>query len=232
MNSEPVRRRRGRPRASLVEPEADTRQAILDAAAHLFVTNGYAGTGTREIADNVGLRQASLFHYFAHKDDLLAELLDRTVSPALAAAGWLDRADAPPEVRLYLLARHDTDNLCRLHDVAGLQLLPEARGPRFAAFWAKRDDLRGRYHALLAEAARSGALVELDLELLTDLVFGAVEATIMWYRPESEVSVVEIAEAVAASAVRGVLIRPPTEERLRRAGARLLRARSTVVSPP
>ncbi|HEX9549325.1 MAG TPA: hypothetical protein VF942_18430 [Acidimicrobiales bacterium] len=44
------------------------------------------------------MRQASLFHYFPHKDDLLAELLDRTVTPALAAAAWPDGAAAEPEV--------------------------------------------------------------------------------------------------------------------------------------
>jgi AcrR family transcriptional regulator len=227
MNREPVRRRPGRPRASQVESGADSRETILDTAAHLFATHGYAATGTREIAENVGLRQASLFHYFPHKEDLLAELLDRTLSPALAAADWLDTAEAPAEVRLYLLARHDTENLCRLRDLAGLQLLPEARGPRFAPFWAKRDDLRGRYRSLLQSAEAGGLLVALPLEVLTDLVFGAVEATIMWYRPASELPAVEVADAVAASAVRGVLARPPSAEGLRRAGARLLRRVAT-----
>jgi AcrR family transcriptional regulator len=229
MNKEPVRRRRGRPRASLIEPEADPRQTILDTAAHLFAAHGYAATGTREIAEKVGLRQASLFHYFTHKEDLLAELLERTVSPALAAAEWLDTAEAPPEVRLYLLARHDTENLCRWHDLAGLQLLPEARGPRFATFWAKRDDLRGRYRSLLERAERAGLLVELDLETLTDLVFGAVEATIMWYERASGLSAGEVADAVAASAVRGVLVRPPSAGRLQQAGSRLLRARGDLL---
>src|SRR5258708_8429779 len=124
MNNEPARRRRGRPRASLVEPEADPRQTILDTAAYLFATHGYAATGTREIAQKVGLRQASLFHYFSHKEDLLAELLERTVSPALAAADWLDTAEPPPQVRLYPLALHYPENLCTFHDLAGLQLMP------------------------------------------------------------------------------------------------------------
>jgi AcrR family transcriptional regulator len=224
MNSDPVRRRPGRPRASLIEPEADTRETILETAAHLFATHGYAATGTREIAEKVGLRQASLFHYFTHKEDLLAELLDRTLAPALATADWLDRAEAPPEVRLYLLARHDTANLCGRHDLAGLQLLPEVRDPRFAPFWAKRDDLRGRYRSLLRRAERAGLLIDLPLETLTDLVFGAVEATIMWYDPASGRSAADVADAVAASAVRGVLVRPPSTAQLCQAGERLLRS--------
>src|SRR5258708_36779744 len=99
MNKEPVRRRRGRPRASLIEPEADPRQTILDTAAHLFAAHGYAATGTREIAEKVGLRQASLFHYFPHKEGLPAGLLERAASPALAAAEGLDPPQTPPRVR-------------------------------------------------------------------------------------------------------------------------------------
>jgi AcrR family transcriptional regulator len=216
-------RRPGRPRAVVGDEHADTRETILDAAAYLFATNGYAATGTREIAARVGLRQASLFHHFARKDDVLAELLDRTVTPALAAAQWLDAAGARPEVRLYLLARQDAANLCGgRHNLAVLQLLPEAKGPRFAPFWAKRADLRGRYRALISEAADRGLTVDLPLELLTDLVFGSVEATMTWSDTSSERAADRIADAVACTAVRGVLHRPPTGERLRAAAQRLL----------
>jgi len=51
-------------------------------AAGLFESQGYTSTSTRTIADAVGLRQASLFHYFARKEDILTELLDRTVRSA------------------------------------------------------------------------------------------------------------------------------------------------------
>jgi AcrR family transcriptional regulator len=209
---------------------ADTREAILDAAAELFATQGYAATGTREIAAAVGLRQASLFHYFPHKDDLLAELLDRTVAPSLAATDWLASASGRPDVRLYLLARHDVANLCgRRHNLAQLQLLPEARAERFAAFWAKRSELRDRYEALIVEASSAGLLIDLPVGTVTDLVFGAVEATMMWFDPpgSSEQSVSpapeEVADAVAMTAVRGVLARPPSADRLRGAADRLAR---------
>jgi AcrR family transcriptional regulator len=203
---------------------ADTREAIVDAAAELFATQGYAATGTREIAAAVGLRQASLFHYFPHKDDLLAELLDRTVAPSLAATDWLASASGHPDVRLYLLARHDVANLCgRRHNLAQLQLLPEARAERFAAFWAKRSELRDRYQALIEEASDGGLLVDLPVGTITDLVFGSVEATMMWFDPGVSAGPAEVADAVALTAVRGILARPQSAVRLRLAGERLVR---------
>ena len=73
----------GRPRAVPQLVPADVREEILSAAAGLFETYGYTATSTRAIATEVGLRQASLFHYFARKDDILSELLDRTLRPTL-----------------------------------------------------------------------------------------------------------------------------------------------------
>jgi AcrR family transcriptional regulator len=216
-------RRTGRPRAIPAEHPADTREEILAAAAALFTAQGYAATGTREIAAAVGLRQASLFHYFAHKDDLLAELLDRTVTPALAAAVWLDTATAEAEVRLYVLSRQDIRNLCSgPPDLGVLQLMPEAKRERFEEFWAKRARLRDRYRALIAEAARAGKTLDAPVSTLTDLVFGAVEATMTWYRADADCSPDQVAEVVASTAVRGILARPPTVTSLRRAGDHLI----------
>ena len=79
------------------------RDEILDAAGELFTTLGYTGTSTRTIAEAVGIRQASLYHYFKTKDDILCALLqsdrdadaDRSshdlvgAEPALSAAEHL-----------------------------------------------------------------------------------------------------------------------------------------------
>ena len=73
----------GRPRATPGHASEDVAEEILMAAAELFAEHGFTATPTRAIADAVGLRQASLFHYFARKEDMLIELLDRTVRPTL-----------------------------------------------------------------------------------------------------------------------------------------------------
>jgi AcrR family transcriptional regulator len=218
------KRRPGRPRATKEVPPTDTREAILDVAAQLFASRGYAATGTREIATMVGLRQASLFHYFARKEDLFAELLDRTVSPALSATAWLTHHAGRPEVRLYALAHHDVTNLCgSRHNLAALQLLPEARDDRFAAFWSKRARLRGRYRSLIKDAVRAGRMIDLPVETITDLVFGAVEGTMTWSESSRRVSPTRTADAVASAAVRGVLLKPPSCEDLHAAAAGLRR---------
>jgi len=57
--------------------------------------------------------------------------------------------------------------------------------------------------------------------MVTDLVFGAVEATMTWSESSRRAAPERIADAVAAAAVRGVLVKPPTAQALRVAAARL-----------
>src|SRR5690606_513326 len=44
---------------------------IVDAAAHVFAEKGFHGATTKDIADRLGIRQASLYYYFRSKEAAL-----------------------------------------------------------------------------------------------------------------------------------------------------------------
>ena len=206
----------GRPRLSPAAVGTDAREQILEVAARLFLAHGYAATGTREIAAAAGLRPASLFYWFGRKEDILVELLDRTVEPALAVSDAMRRGALGPEVGLFALARGDVRNLCSgTYNLAALQLLAEARAEPFAPFWARRAELRGRYRDLLVAIERADRLVPPSVELATDIVFGAVESVITWFDRGGEFAASAAADAVALTVVRGVVARPMSAGRLR-----------------
>ena len=136
----------GRPRADPRTSTAEPQEEILEAAADLFATVGYTAASTRAIAEAVGLRQASLFHYYPRKETILSELLDRTVRPTLELTRRLDDAELGPEATVWVVAERDVTNLCRgTHNLGALQLLPEARAEQFAWFWRRRDRLFAFY---------------------------------------------------------------------------------------
>jgi hypothetical protein len=138
-----------------------------------------------------------LFHYFDHKADIFAELLDRTIRPALALSRWLEGEELSSEVALHALSWFDTRNLCSNPDnLAGLQLLREARDDRFSAFWADRQSLITAYGRYVGGFAEPGCDA-----LLTNLAFSLVEGVLNWFTREGDLSVEFVANAVA----RGVL---------------------------
>lgn len=68
----------------------DTGAAILDAAAELFATHGYASTTTRAIAERAGVNEVTLFRRFGSKLGVLealgARLRQRQAGHAASAA--------------------------------------------------------------------------------------------------------------------------------------------------
>ncbi|MBL0173265.1 MAG: TetR/AcrR family transcriptional regulator [Gemmatimonadaceae bacterium] len=54
--------------------KAETRQAILDAARELFVSEGVEATTMRAIAEKIGYTPTAIYHHFRDKDTLLVEL--------------------------------------------------------------------------------------------------------------------------------------------------------------
>jgi AcrR family transcriptional regulator len=49
---------------------------VLDAAASVFAEKGYAGASTRDIAERLGVRQASLYYYFPSKEAALGAICE------------------------------------------------------------------------------------------------------------------------------------------------------------
>ena len=198
-------RRVGRPRAAQ-RPDSglEPRDELLAAAAELFTTRGYAATTTRAVAERAGMRQASMYHYVSGKEELLARLLESTVTPSLGYARELLADDATAaEDRLWELCRADVELLCGgPYNLGGLDLLPEVRAERFAGFHAVRAELKDAYRQLLAATGTGGALAKSELDLRTDLLFGLIEGVILVHRSDPDRPVAVFAEATADAALR------------------------------
>jgi AcrR family transcriptional regulator len=198
--------RAGRPRATPdPAPGLAPREQILDAAAALFVTQGFGGTSTRAIAEAVGIRQASLYYHFAGKDDIFAELLERTVRPSAELAARLQaRAGTDPRAAaaaLYELAHADAALLASVpHNVGSLYLIPEAGDERFDDFRAQRAELQavyGRLGRLAARLADDRTHSEMSEAVLGALLIQVVEVVIPLRRDDAP----PIGPATVAAAV-------------------------------
>jgi TetR/AcrR family transcriptional regulator, cholesterol catabolism regulator len=62
------------------KPHSISRLRILDAAEKLFMEKGYAAVTMRDVAEAVGIRQASLYHHVPDgKEQLYVEIIERTM---------------------------------------------------------------------------------------------------------------------------------------------------------
>lgn len=166
MSSEENRRpRAGRPRHT---PTPDSslapRDQVLDVAARLFVDQGFSATSTREIAERVGIRQASLYYHFASgKDEILGELLEQSVRPTVDKVAQIEGLCPPeaPETALYVLMLLDVRTLAALpHNTGFLARLPEVtRSPAYEPYDKIRRGLEDAYERLGRQVVGSHVVV-------------------------------------------------------------------------
>lgn len=58
----------------------ETIRNILDISADLFAKNGYDGVSMRQIAENAGIKESSLYNHFKSKADILENLFDEFIT--------------------------------------------------------------------------------------------------------------------------------------------------------
>lgn len=79
--------------------DSQMRQRILAVAGRLFAERGYGVTSVRDIAKELGIANPSLYHHFASKGDLLAELLREPLERVGAATVEADRLNGDARTR-------------------------------------------------------------------------------------------------------------------------------------
>src|ERR1700741_122810 len=103
------RTRNGAPARAMVDDEASesksalTRARILDAAARVLSTNGYAGLRLTDVAAEAEIQAPAIYYYYASRDELIEEVM------------WAGIADMRDHVAAVLIGLPDgTSPLARL----------------------------------------------------------------------------------------------------------------------
>ena len=204
-----ARSRVGRPRANPRPLERAPEEEILLVAARLFAQKGFAGTSTREIAEAAGLRQPSLFHYYAKKEHILQALLLRIGEWASSVVVSIESMRAPAVTKLYRLVYDDVHGMCAApYPVTSLLSLPEAQPPHFPEFWKQNQKLRSLSRRLIDEGIRDGSLTCDNPTLATLALQGMTNGALTWSMDRTELSPEETAAQVANLELRTLLTDP------------------------
>lgn len=71
-----------------------TRASLLDAAEHVFLAQGVAGTSLNDIAVAAGTTRGAIYWHFKDKADLFNAMMDRVTLPLETAAAHMEDAPA------------------------------------------------------------------------------------------------------------------------------------------
>jgi AcrR family transcriptional regulator len=193
---------------------ARSRQRILDSAARVF---RHQGSSARlcDIAADAGMQTGSLYYHFDGRDSLVEEVLrlgvERTWTYVRMAL-----EDLPPDAS----AGHRLETAIRAHAAAVLEL-SDYCAANSRIFSLAATDVRDRhysyqrdygdfFHQLIVAALDSGQLRPgIDPAVVRMLLFGAMNWTVEWYRPDSGRSLGQVVDELVAMVFDGLRSPPP-----------------------
>jgi len=166
-----------------------TREAILVQAAQLFAKQGYPGTSMNQVAEACEVSKPTLYHYVRDKHELLAQICQNHLQHLVDLVDEVSAQGLPPQdhlrglihrfVQAYGEAQHEHRVLTE-----DLKFLPEARQQRIREL--EREVVAGFAEALSAlrpQLAPAGLA-----KPITMLLFGMINWTYTWHRPEGELT--------------------------------------------
>lgn len=187
---QPPRRPRGRPRKTAEElDDGNRRRKLMDTAAKLFLTQGFAATSTRDIAAAVGMHSGSPFYHFESKSALLFAVMNEGMATAMQSQqAALDalaqrQPQATARERLRVLIRHHFEVLLGPHSGFIPVMLYEWRSLTPAqrkSIASVKDTYEAVWMPTLEALARQKAL-QADPAVARLFIFGALNWAVQWF---------------------------------------------------
>ena len=181
-------------------------ERLLEAAAELFLVEGYDGASMQQLADSVGLHKSSLYHYVTGKEDLLGKL---TSEAQTAAEKNMAEAEAKNDKKQAMVDALTFAIDQTLDDLGKVSLVLRQKPDSVTGekITERRREHDRRLSAIIEAAQQSGD-VRNDIHpvLLSRLLMGMIAWLVEWYDPQrTRFEKDEIREAILSLILNGIV---------------------------
>jgi AcrR family transcriptional regulator len=189
---------------------------IIAAAAECFMERGYHATKVDDVAARLGATKGRIYHHYSSKTDLFFDVhregmarLFAAQSAVVCRSGARDRLIAMLQAHAEAMLTHHTYETVVAQGVQVHrfdQTTPEER-ETMADLIATRDEFEGLFKSALDAAIAAGEVTPRDVSISVKMMLGALQWTLVWYRPrdgETEAERADLARRMVASVIAGV----------------------------
>lgn len=186
------------------------REQMIDIAAQLFDSKGYANTSINDIARAIGLGRSAVYHYFRNKEEILAALVEaEALTPSHQLMELAGQTELTPGERL---RRAIVDGINRRLSSGSRFILlarleaqiPDELGPLYNK---GRRAIYDFYVKCIVDGIASGEFREVDPKMAAFAVIGMANWTSRWYSPSGPRTPAEIGEIIADMALHSLTAR-------------------------
>jgi TetR/AcrR family transcriptional regulator, cholesterol catabolism regulator len=183
--------------------------AIVDAAASVFAERGYHGASTQAIADVLGMRQASLYYYFASKEAALELVCEKGVDGFVESAERIAAGKGAPLARLgSLIASHLAPNESKRDYVKVFinerRYLPDASRRRIGR---KSRRIERCFEDVIRAGIEDGSIrAGTDVRLTMLAILGTCNSVINWRAADQNVDLGHVAAELGKLVIDGLAV--------------------------
>jgi len=180
---------------------------IIEAAARVFAERGYHGASTQAIANVLGIRQASLYYYFASKEEALEQVCTMGVERFVEQAAAIGTGPGTAVDKVRALIHAHLSPLLDRRDFVLVFLrerhhLPDESRRRVGRLARRLERI---FQDVLEAGVRGGEFPrDLDCRLVALALLGMCNAAPAWYGKEPGASVERIAAEFGRLALEGL----------------------------
>jgi len=162
------------------------KQKIIDTAAALFHRKGYSSTSLDDVAKELGISKAALYHYVSSKDKLLSIIYTQAFENIFRDTNEIWRMDLPPDKKLRRILRNHIKNII-IKNLSMFSVFFSEESQVPAKDFKKLQEEKKRYTRIIEEIVEEGITKGLfkkaDPGLQTYAILGMCNWVFKWYRP-------------------------------------------------
>ncbi|PWT98848.1 MAG: hypothetical protein C5B51_28445 [Terriglobia bacterium] len=183
-----------------------TSERLLNAAAALFATHGYAATSTRQIAALLGIRKASLYYHIGSKEELLYAICKTSLEQIRADVEAALQPVEEPLERTRTLVRAHLESMLRDQNMhtAALAEMHALSPEKLVQIRQLRHAYEDVVRSVLETAQTAGVLrCDVPVKYLSLTLLGLLNRVEVWYRPGGALSPAQLGDLLAVAFLTG-----------------------------
>ena len=180
------------------------KERILGEASRLFYERGYRGTSLDAIAEALEVTKPFIYYHYDKKSDLLLEIYKRIVGYSIQSITAARALDLTPTEKLRSFALTFTEVVIREQMGVAVFLREESSIPpeHLKEINCLRTDFDDALAGLLEEGVAAGEFNVEDTRMTTLALGGMMSWVYTWYRASGRLVPKDIAQQMAAMALR------------------------------
>lgn len=175
------------------------KEQITETAAKLFCKKGYIGTTMRDLAAELGIEAASIYHHIKSKEELLETICFDMASKFILNVKEANDIyfNAEEKLRLAIKLHIQTITENQNQSTVFLQEWRNLNEPNLSKFKMLRDQYENQFTIIIIDGENEDIFDFVDKKFAVLSILSTINFVNEWYNPKGKMNATEIAEKLS-----------------------------------